>query len=215
MPDQGFPRARLSTHARRGLCLVVAAPSGCGKSTVAARLLADDPGLRQSVSVTTRAPRPGETDGVHYFFRTQEEFDSLAASGGMLEHATVFGRSYGIPRAQVEAAMSAGTDLLFVIDWQGHRTLRAKLPGDVVGVFLLPPSREALRHRLRKRGDSESDIEGRMAEARSEAAHWAEFDHAVVNDDLTSTVTAVRAILAAARTAVTRQSALGGVASGL
>jgi guanylate kinase len=186
-------------HVRRGLCLVLAAPSGGGKTTIAQRLLELEPGLRQSVSATTRPPRPGEVDGVHYFFRSQAEFDGLAASGGMLEHAAVFGRSYGIPRAPVEAALAGGTDLLFAIDWQGHRTLLAKLPGDVVGVFLLPPSAAELERRLRSRGDAWEDVRHRMSLAASEESHAGEFAHAVVNDDLAAATGAVRALLMRAR----------------
>ncbi len=194
-------RAAIGTppHVRRGLCLVLAAPSGGGKTTIAQRLLELEPGLRQSVSATTRPPRPGEVDGVHYFFRSQAEFDGLAASGGMLEHAAVFGRSYGIPRAPVEAALAGGTDLLFAIDWQGHRTLLAKLPGDVVGVFLLPPSAAELERRLRSRGDAWEDVRHRMSLAASEESHAGEFAHAVVNDDLAAATGAVRALLMRAR----------------
>lgn len=184
---------------RRGLCLVLAAPSGGGKTTIMQMLLDADPGTRQSVSATTRPPRDGEVDGVHYHFRSREAFDELVASGGMLEHATVFGKSYGIPRAPVVEALERGTDVLFVIDWQGHRSLREKLPGDVVGVFLRPPSVDVLAERMRKRGDAEHAVEARMAEAEAELSHAGEFDHAVVNDDLADAFRAVRAILEAER----------------
>ncbi len=184
---------------RRGLCLVLASPSGGGKTTMMSRLLATDPGLRQSVSATTRSPRPGELDGVDYYFCDQREFDLLVTSDSMLEHATVFGRSYGIPRAPVEAALDAGTDVVFVIDWQGHRRLRDQLPGDVVGVFLVPPSMAELRARLERRGDAAADIESRMADAGSEMSHRSEFDHQVENDDLDCAVEEVRALLEDAR----------------
>lgn len=197
------------SHARRGVCLVLAAPSGGGKTTVMEAILGSDTGIRQSVSVTTRPPREGEVEGVHYYFRSQAEFEALVAGDGMLEHATVFGRSYGIPRAQVEAALESGTDLVFVIDWQGHRTLREKLPGDVIGVFLAPPSLGELERRLRGRGDAEGDIAKRMAEAEAECSHAPEFDHAVVNEDLGATIEAVRGILNEARMAPERQRAAG------
>lgn len=197
--------AQDDTPTRRGLCLVLAAPSGGGKTTVMEALLRDDTRIRQSVSVTTRAPREGEVEGLHYYFRSQTEFEALVASDGMLEHATVFGRSYGIPRAQVEAALDNGTDLVFVIDWQGHRTLREKLPGDVVGVFLAPPSLEVLERRLRGRGDAQEDVAKRMGEAEAECSHAPEFDHVVVNEDLGEAIEAVRAILNEARLAPERQ----------
>jgi guanylate kinase len=142
-------RALTMERRRRGVCLVLSAPSGAGKSTIAQRLVASEHELSPSVSVTTRAPRPGEREGVHYLFRERAAFDALAREGALLEWATVFGHSYGTPRAPVEAALAAGRDLVFDIDWQGHRKLRAALPGDVVSVFILPPSLAELEERLR------------------------------------------------------------------
>jgi guanylate kinase len=199
------------THpiARRGLCLVVAAPSGTGKSTITRHLLAEDPGLALSISVTTRAPRAGEREGEHYYFRSQAAFDDMAASGELLEHATVFGRSYGTPRGPVLAALEAGRDVLFDIDWQGHRQLRACLPGDVVGIFLLPPSLDALEQRLRRRAaDDAAEIARRLDAARAEIAHWRDFSHVVLNDDLATALTDVTAVLHAARLERTRQTGL-------
>ncbi len=193
------------TLTRRGVCLVLAAPSGAGKSSIAQALLAAEPMLALSVSVTTRAPRPGEVEGVHYFFRSPEEFSRMAESGALLEWATVFGRGYGSPRAPVEAALAAGRDVLFDIDWQGFRLLRAALPGDVVGVFVLPPSMAELETRLRARGgDDEAEIARRMAAARAEISHAGEFDHVVVNRDFAQATADVRAVLTAARTARSR-----------
>ena len=196
--------------ARRGLCLVLSAPSGAGKTAITAALLASDPDLRLSISVTTRAPRAGEQDGVHYHFRAQAEFDSLVSSGGLLEWAQVLGRHcYGTPREPVEQALQAGADVMFDIDWQGFRQLRAALPGDVVGVFILPPSLAALEQRLRTRaGDDAVEISRRMGLARDEISHWAEFDYVVVNDDLSRAVEDVRAVLQAARLATGRQTGL-------
>lgn len=194
---------------RRGVCLVVAAPSGAGKSTITRALLATEPELSLSVSATTRPPRPGEQDDVHYLFRSQAGFDAMVADGAMLEWATVFGRNYGTPRRPVEQALEAGRDVVFDIDWQGCRQLRAALPGDVVGVFILPPSFEALEARLRRRGrDSADEIARRMDAARSEIAHWAEFDHVIVNRDLEAAVEDVRGVLHAARCAIARQPGL-------
>lgn len=194
---------------RRGVCLVVAAPSGAGKSTITRALLATEPDLSLSISATTRAPRPGEQDGVHYHFHTQAGFDAMVANGAMLEWATVFGRNYGTPRAPVEQALAAGRDVAFDIDWQGCRQLRSALPGDVVGVFILPPSFEALEARLRGRGgDSANEIARRMNAARSEMAHWAEFDHIVVNCDVEAAIEDVRSVLHAARCTIARQPGL-------
>jgi guanylate kinase len=196
---------------RRGVCLVIAAPSGAGKSSVSRALLAAEPELSLSVSATTRAPRPGEQDGVHYHFRDAAGFRAMVEAGEMLEHAEVFGRRYGTPRAPVEAALAAGRDVLFDIDWQGHLQLRARMPEDVEGVYLLPPSMAALENRLRARGqDSEPEVARRMAAARSEIAHWPEFGHVLVNRDFDATVAAVRAILRAARVRRGRQPCLAG-----
>ena len=207
----------MTAIARRGVCLVLAAPSGTGKSTVARALRAREPGLGVSVSVTTRAPRPGERDGVDYHFRDLAAFEALAAAGGMLEWARVLGRDcYGTPRAPVEAALASGRDMIFDIDWQGFRSLRAALPGDVVGVYLLPPSLAALRARLEARaGDPAAEVARRMALAQAEMTHCAEFDHVVVNDDLGATVDAVAAVLAAARVATPRLVGLAGFVAGL
>jgi guanylate kinase len=193
------------TLQRRGLCLVLAAPSGTGKTTITRRLLALEPGLALSVSVTTRAPRPGETDGVHYHFVAQDRFDAMVRDGALLEWAGVFGKSYGTPRAPVMEALAHAFD----IDWQGHRQLRAALPGDVVGIFILPPSMAELERRLRARGtDPEPVVARRMEEARSEMSHAGEFDHVIVNDTLDDAVARTRAVLAAARCATSRLSGL-------
>jgi len=196
----------LSSARRRGVCLVLASAPGGGKTSVSRELLKTEPELALSVSVTTRAPRPGEEEGVHYFFRTPEQFAAMVAAGELLEHAGFLGRSYGTPRAAVEAALASGRDVLFDIEWQGHRQLRDKIPADVVGIFLLPPSLEELERRLRGRNqDSDAEIEKRMGAAREELSHWAEFDHVLVNEDFATTVAQVRAILHAARSHRSRQ----------
>jgi guanylate kinase len=196
---------------RRGLCLVLAAPSGAGKSSITRALLAEERELLLSISLTTRAPRPGEEEGKHYYFRTAGEFEALKAQGGLLEWANVFGREtiYGTPRAPVEAALALGKDMIFTIDWQGFRQMKEAMPDDVVGVFLLPPSLDVLEERLRRRGqDSVEEIARRMAAARSEMDHYAEFDHVLVNSDFNDAVRDVRAILRAARLATARQTGL-------
>jgi guanylate kinase len=203
--------------ARRGVCLVLSAPSGAGKTAIAAALLARDPELSRSVSVTTRPPRPSEVDGEDYRFCNQQEFDGMAAGGELLEWARVYGRHwYGTPRAPVEKALRNGVDVVFDIDWQGHRQLRAALPDDVVGVFILPPSLDALEARLRTRaGDDVKEIARRMALARDELGHWREFSHIVVNDDLEQAIAAAHAILRAARLVTSRQAGLARFVAGL
>jgi guanylate kinase len=206
----------MSNSPRRGVCLVIAAASGVGKSSVSRALLDSEPELVLSVSATTRAPRAGEQDGVHYHFRSMEQFLAMVAAGEMLEHAEVFGRRYGTPRAPVEAALQAGRDVLFDIDWQGHRQLKEKLPEDVIGIFLLPPSMAELERRLRGRGtDAEAEMARRLAAARAEISHWDEFDHVLVNDDFAGTVDQVRAILRAARSVPRRQPDLARFVAGL
>ncbi len=191
---------------------MISAPSGAGKSTIAEALRASEPELTHSVSVTTRPPRPGEIDGVHYFFRAQEQFSTMAAAGELLEFATVFGRGYGTPRAPVEACLGAGRDMVFDIDWQGHRQIRAALPGDVISLFVLPPSLATLEQRLRARAsDDAGEIARRMRAARDEIAHWDEFDHVIVNDDLDRSIAEARSVLAAARSRTERQCYLRGL----
>ena len=196
---------------RRGLCLVIAAPSGTGKSSLTRALRVEEPELGLSVSVTTRKPRPGEVEGKHYYFRTPAEFEALRVSGGLLEWAHVFGREtlYGTPRAPVEAALERGQDMIFTIDWQGFRQMRAAMPEDVVGVFLLPPSLAALEERLRLRGqDSEAEIARRMASTESELEHYVEFDYTVVNERFEDALKDLRSVLRAARLATFRQTGL-------
>ena len=201
--------AKPASIPRRGLCLVLAAPSGTGKSAITRALLESDPNLALSISVTTRAPRPYEQEGVHYYFRDQQEFDAMVVSGDMLEWAGVFGRSYGSPRGPVEAALSAGQDVLFDIDWQGYRQVRAALPGDVVGLYIMPPSLAELERRLRARAsDSEAEILRRMATAASEISHVREFDYVLVNNTLNEAVSEARAVLSASRLALGRLTGL-------
>lgn len=187
------------------MCFVVAAPSGAGKSTITRALLAMEPRLFLSVSVTTRAPRAGEVEGLHYYYRSVAEFARMAQAGELLEHAIVFGRGYGTPRGPVEAALAEGRDVALDIDWQGFRQLKAAMPADAVGVFILPPSLGVLEARLRGRGSDDADEVGRrMRAAREEISHFAEFDHVVVNDELDACIAAVRAVLVAARCTTAR-----------
>lgn len=196
---------RCRTLSRRGLCLVLAAPSGAGKTTLSRALLEIDDQLSLSVSVTTRERRPGEKEGKHYFFISQQEFDGMVKAGGLLEYARVFGRSYGTPRGPVEEALKAGRDVMFDIDWQGFRQLRSSLGDDVVGVFIKPPSLEVLYNRLIKRGDSPEQVANRMVHAEAEISHAPEFDYIVENRDLDIALADIRAILRASRLQTKRQ----------
>ncbi len=186
--------------------MVLSAPSGAGKTAIAEALLVTEPGLRRSISVTTRPARPGEVDGVHYYFRGQAEFDRMVAAGELLEWAHVLGRhSYGTPRTLVEETLQDGKDMVFDIDWQGHRKLRAALPNDVVSVFILPPTLGTLERRLRHRsGEDAGEIMRRMKFARAEISHWHEFDYVVLNDELDHAIAAVRSVLHSSRLATGR-----------
>ncbi len=196
--------------ARRGLMLVLSSPSGAGKTTMSRQLLAQDPGISLSVSVTTRPPRAGETDGVDYRFVSHAQFEALVAEGALLEWAEVFGNRYGTPRAPVEAALAEGRDVLFDIDWQGTQQLRqSQAGGDLAAIFLLPPSMQALEERLRRRAsDAEEVIRQRMARAADEISHWAEYDYVLVNDDADMCLAEIQAILAAERLRRDRQTGL-------
>jgi guanylate kinase len=172
-------------------------------------LMAWDPTMRFSVSATTRPPRPGEVEGREYHFRSRADFEAMVGSGEMLEHAEVFGNLYGSPRAPVLAAMEAGTDTVFDIDWQGGQQIAQAMGGDVVSVFILPPSIAELDRRLRTRAqDSDAVIAGRMAKSRDEISHWAEYDYVLINDDLEQTFARLQAILTAERLRRERQPQL-------
>jgi guanylate kinase len=202
---------------RRGLLIILSSPSGAGKSTLARRLMAWDPTLKFSVSATTRAPRPGETDGVEYYFKSKTEFAAMAESGEMLEHAEVFGNFYGTPKGPVAAAMAEGRDTLFDIDWQGGQQVRnSDLGKDVVSIFILPPSIADLEARLRTRAqDSDTVIAGRMAKSRDEISHWAEYDYVIVNRDLDQAEDELKTILQAERMRRDRQPGLTDFVRGL
>lgn len=194
---------------RRGLLLILSSPSGAGKSTLSRMLMDWDTDMRFSISATTRRPRPGEEDGREYYFRTREEFEAMVKSGEMLEHAEVFGNLYGSPRSPVIAAMEAGTDTVFDIDWQGGQQIKQAMRDDVVSIFILPPSIAELDRRLRGRGqDSDEVIAGRMAKSRDEISHWAEYDYVLVNEDLDQTFANLQAILTAERLKRDRQPQL-------
>lgn len=202
--------------ARRGLMLILSSPSGAGKTTLANRLLEDDGEITLSVSATTRKRRPGETHGHDYFFVSEEEFARLREAGEFLESASVFGNSYGTPRAPVEAALRQGKDVLFDIDWQGAQQLDEVAGEDVVKVFILPPSRDELERRLRRRAqDPEDIVEARMAKADAEISHWAEYDYVIVNYDLDESERLLRSILFAERLKRRRQVGLAKIVAAM
>jgi guanylate kinase len=178
-----------------GRLFIFSAASGTGKTSLARALVERHPEVAFSVSHTTRAPRPGEEHGVHYYFVAREEFDRLVAAGAFVEHATVFGNSYGTSKQAIDDQLKAGKSVILDIDWQGARAIKAWRP-DAVSVFILPPSRAALRERLTgRKQDSEAIIDRRMREAVSEMAHYAEFDRLVVNDDFDAALADLEAIL--------------------
>jgi guanylate kinase len=201
---------------RRGMLLILSSPSGAGKTTLARRLLAADASLRMSVSLTTRAPRPGEAEGVDYFFVDTAEFDRRRQAGELLEWAEVFGASYGTPKSQVLDLIEAGTDVVFDIDWQGARQLKRQLPTDVVRVFILPPDGKALEQRLTARKqDSEAVVARRLKAAANEIAHWSEYDYVLVNADLDVTFASLVGIVAAERLKRQRQTGLAEFVAGV
>jgi guanylate kinase len=201
---------------RRGLMLVLSSPSGAGKSTIARNLLESDQAFELSVSVTTRPRRGSEIDGIHYHFRSQREFDMLRDNDDLLEWAEVHGNSYATPRQPAEKALAEGRDMLFDIDWQGAKQLKEKMRGDIVSIFILPPSMAELKARLKRRAeDQETVIETRLKNARTEIEHWTEYDFVVVNDDLDRAFSEVRAIVIAERLRRDRRPGLFDFVSGL
>jgi guanylate kinase len=198
-----------ATIRRRGLLLVLSSPSGAGKTTITRRLLQRDRTLSLSVSVTTRPPRPGEIDGRDYIFIDPPRFARMVAAGELLEHATVFGNSYGTPRLPIETALAAGRDIVSDIDWQGTQQLSQAMPEDLVKVFVLPPSIAALRERLQRRAqDSAEIVAARMAKSAEEMSHWPEYDYVIVNRDIDESVAEVAAIVTAERRRRSRQLGL-------
>jgi guanylate kinase len=194
---------------RRGLMFVLSSPSGAGKTTLSRLLIERVPGLKMSVSATTRAKRPGEVDGQDYLFVDKARFEQMVKRNELLEWATVFDNRYGTPRAPVEDALSKGEDVLFDIDWQGTQQLREKAHDDVVSVFILPPSALDLEKRLHSRAqDSHEVIRGRMSRASHEMSHWAEYDYIVINHDIDTAFAEVQSILRAERLKRKRRTGL-------
>ncbi len=198
---------------RRGLMLILSSPSGAGKTTLSRSLLENEDELTMSVSVTTREPRPGEVDGADYTFVDEDQFRQMVEHNELLEYATVFGNSYGTPRAPVEEALEEGDDVIFDIDWQGTQQLVQRAGrDDVVSIFVLPPSMDELAARLVRRGqDTDNVVSDRMARAADEISHWAEYDYVLVNEDIDQCLAQVRNILAVERLRRRRQRHLTGL----
>ena len=198
-----------ATEERRGLLLVLSSPSGAGKSTLTRLILQEEEMLTLSISVTTRKRRQSEVDGVHYHFIDTERFARMRDAGELLEWAEVHGNLYATPRAPVEAALAAGRDVLFDIDWQGTQQLKQQVRDDLASVFVVPPSKAELERRLRIRAqDSEDVVRQRMAKASDELSHWAEYDYLLMNDDIQHAMGKLEEILRVERSRRARQPGL-------
>ena len=200
----------MQSKSPQGTLYVFAAPSGAGKTSLVKALVDEYEGIEVSVSHTTRAPRQGEVDGVNYHFTDVTAFNAMVNEGAFLEYAQVFDNFYGTARANIEERLAAGVDVILEIDWQGARQVRQQFP-DSLGVFILPPSRQALEDRLRGRGqDGEEVIARRMQDAESEMSHYAEFDYLVINDDFDTALEELRAIITSNRLRGTLQASRHG-----
>jgi guanylate kinase len=194
---------------RRGFMLVLSSPSGAGKTSIATKILEVDKTVNVSISVTTRTMRPGEKEGIDYFFVSKEKFQDMLKNNELLEHADVFENSYGTPKQYVFDTLSNGKDIIFDIDWQGTQQLSQLARVDLVSIFILPPSLMELEKRLNSRAqDSQDVIMNRMKEASNEVSHWAEYDYVIVNENLEKSVEQVHAIITAERLKRTRQRGL-------
>lgn len=201
---------------RRGLMLVLSSPSGAGKSTISRLVLETDENIGLSISATTRSKRPSEADGVHYHFVSQKRFETMREHDELLEWAEVHGNFYGTPREPVDVALAKGQDILFDIDWQGTLQLYQTCRDDVVSVFILPPSGRELKARLERRAEDDAEtIARRLVNAKTELAHWNEYDYVIVNDDLDRALAGVRSILAAERLKRSRAPEMGAFVEGL
>lgn len=193
---------------KKGLLIVISGPSGAGKGTVYNEVLIRRPEIQRSISVTTRAPRKGEVDGVHYYFRTEEQYQKMIADGAFLETAAVYSNYYGTPKAPVYEKLAKGQDVMFEIDTLGAKQIKKIYP-DAVTIFIIPPSFEVLEKRLRDRGtDSEESIRRRLSCAKSELAKYKQFDYIVFNDDLETAIGKTLAIIEAEKSRISRNEAL-------
>ena len=198
---------RSPVRPRRGVMFVISSPSGAGKNTLCRRLSSEVPGVQLSISATTRTVRPGEVNGVDYHFRTQEQFQGMIDRDEFLEWAKVFKHFYGTPRSEVEARLVAGMDVVFDVDWQGARALKTIRPGDVVSIFILPPSLAQLKQRLEGRpGADPKSVQSRLDGAGQDILRWGEYDYAIVNDNLDTAFNEIRSILITERNKRVRAS---------
>jgi len=192
---------------RRGVMFVISSPSGAGKTTLCRRIISEVPGVQLSISATTRPARPGERDGADYHFVNEDKFQDMIDRDEFLEWAQVFKNYYGTPRSEVEARLVAGIDVVFDVDWQGARALKTIRPGDVVSVFILPPSLSQLKQRLEGRpGATEKSVESRLDGAGQDILRWGEYDYAIVNDNLDTAFNELKAILMTERNRRARAS---------
>lgn len=201
---------------RRGVMLILSSPSGAGKTTLSRRLLNEVDDISLSVSATTRSPRQGEVEAKDYFFVDDDRFHQMVNAGAFLEHAKVFGNSYGTPAGPVHKELEEGRDVLFDIDWQGAQQMQKVAAADIVRVFILPPSMEELHNRLSGRGqDSQEVIEDRMQKASSEISHWDAYDYVLVNDDVDTCLNQLKNILEAERLRLQRRPSVGDLAKSM
>ncbi len=199
---------KMGTAKARGVLYVFSAPSGCGKGTVLTEIRKRMPELKYSVSATTREPREGEVDGVHYYFVSRERFDELVETGGMLEHATFCGNSYGTPKEKVFECLENGIDVILEIETKGAMMVKESYP-EAVMIFMLPPSIEELRNRLENRhSETEEVINGRVQEATREIALAENYDYVFVNDDISEAVDTLYGIMTASKNLVKFNSEL-------
>ena len=193
-----------------GLLIIISSPSGAGKTSISKKILENDSRVMFSISATTRAPRVGETEGIEYYFKSNDEFETMIESGEMLEYATVFGNKYGTPRKPVEVALSNGKDVLFDVDWQGGTQIRnSSLSEYVISLFILPPSINELENRLVVRGqDSIETVNDRMIRSKEEISHWSEYDYILVNSDIEKVQSQIKAIITTERIRRTPRTSL-------
>jgi guanylate kinase len=183
------------TDVNKGLCIILVGPSGSGKTTIFNQLLKDDNSLKSSISATTRSPRKGEVNGIDYYFLNNDQFENMIFRNEFIEHAKIFDKYYGTPKSNIEQTMDNGDDILLILDWQGHRSLKEQLKNEnIVGIFLMPPSINVLKDRLINRGDKLEDIEKRFKEAPEEITHAKEHKYIVVNNDFNVTLEQVKSI---------------------